>query len=335
MKKNLVLIASFMFLVLISSLTAFAQVPPVMTSPTLGANGFPSYIEDSVGLQLGLCDVDNGADALGNALGPCLLDVGLTNYWAADAIVESADLNERYLMAMSISAIVEPGIKQLANDVVIRLRNKNGLKVGNYTVVTPYKNYTLTATAGQKDIRVVDGLETIIEGVGAVPGPIFPPAIPIDGPIFGNLLTTRNDTVNPPPAGFVGTGKEAIFSTLDAPGPNGGVFRVTDPDGIVVAETDQFSVQGKLLATAPGGVTTDTVTIRSTTFNARRRILTIRVASSQTTRPRPTFTATANGVSLPVSRAGVVTAAGLPAGLTSITVISSAGGTATITVPIP
>jgi len=339
MNRKMLWVVSLVTLVLISSLTAFAQVAPVTTSSTLAANGFPDFIQDSTGLQLGLCNVDNGVDALGEALGPCLLEPGITNYWAADAMFESPDLSERYLVAMSISAIVEPGLKMLSNDIVVRLRNKNGLKVGTYTVETPYKNYTLTATAGQKDIRVVDGIENLIAGVGDVP-PIPGPPFTIDGPVNGNLLTTR---IGPPvpPAGFVGTGAEVIFSPLDAPGPNGGVFKVTDPDGIVVANVTEFSVQGKLFAGAPGvpgvpgAVVADTVTIRSTAFNARRRILTIRAASSLTARPRPTFTATANGVSLPVSRAGVITAAGLPAGLNSITVISSGGGTASFTVTIP
>lgn len=323
---------------MLTSLSAFAQAPaPITTSGTLLANGFPTFIQDSAvptPLQLGLCDVDNGVDAAGNALGPCLLDPGITNYWAADAMIESVDLNERYLVAMSISAIVEPGLRLLSNDIVVRLRNKNGLKPGNYTVVTPYKNYTLVAAAGDKDIRVVDGLETIISGVGAVAGPPFT----IEGPINGNLLTTLTA---PPPAGFVGVGAEIIpgvfdGNVLDAPGPNGGVFRVTDPDQIVVAETALFSVQGKLASAA---ATIDTVTVLSTAFNARRRILTVRVASSQTARPRPTFTARANGAAaVPGNRAGVIrltAATGLISGLNSITVNSSAGGTASIQVTLP
>jgi hypothetical protein len=350
MNKRVALIVSVVCLVLISSFTAIAQVPPVNTSATIAANGFPDFIVDSAGLQLGLCNVDNGVDAAGNALGPCLLAPGITNFWAADAFIESADLNERYLVAMSISAIVEPGLKILSNDIVVRLRNKNGLVPGNYTVETPYKNYTLPAGAGQKDIRVVDGVETIISctGAAACAGVVIPPGPPfaIAGPVFGNLLTAQ---VGPPaaPAGFVGVGAEIIpgvfdGAPLDAAGPIGGVFRVTDPNGKIVAETTLFSVQGKLFAGAPGvpgvpgAVVPDSVTIQSTAFNARRGILTIRVAS--TARPRPTFTATANGVGLPVTRAGVIratTATGLISGVNSITVISSAGGTATFTVTLP
>lgn len=310
---------------------AFAQ--EVTTSGVL-AKGFPTFVQDSNALQLGLCNVDNGADALGNALGPCLLDPGITNYWAADAIVESADLTKRSLVAMSISAIIEPGIKLIANEIVVRVRDKNGLKAGNYTVVTPYKTYTLPAVAGDTDIREVDGVETIISGVGAVPIPAL-----LAGPVTGNLLTTINDTVNPPPAGFVGNGKEldTFHSPLDLPGPNGGVFRVTDPDGIVIAETNKFSIQGKLFVAPPATGGPDTVTLRSVRFNARRGIVTVDVDSSQRI-PRPTFTVVANaGTVGPVNRAGIFRITGMPAGTgdVTVTVTSSAGGTAVFTIPVP
>jgi len=357
MNKRVLLIMSVVCMVLISSLTAFAQVAPISTSTTL-TGGFPDFIVDSAGLQLGLCNVDNGVDALGEALGPCLLEAGVTNYWAADAIVEDLNAGTRYLVGMSISAIVEPGLRMLSNEIVVRIRNSNGLPAGNYTVITPYKTYTLVSVPGQdgrlpRDIREVDGVENLIAGVGDVP-PIPGPPFAIDGPVKGNLLTTcftlplsaacTADPTKIPPAGFVGTGAEVISSPLDAPGPNGGVFKVIGPPneatGPVLAETNEFSVQGKLFAGAPGvpgvpgAVVADTVTIRATTFNARRGILTIRVASS-VPRPRPTFTATTNAGGVVTVRGGTVRVTGLPAGLNSVTVVSSGGGTASFSVTVP
>jgi hypothetical protein len=331
MNRKMLWVVSLVSLVLVSGLTAFAQVPPapIMTSDTVGANGFPTFIVDSAGLQLGLCDVDNGVDALGEALGPCVLEPGVTNYWAADTIVEDEAAGTRYLASMSIAAIVEPGIRQIGNEIVVRLRNKNGLAPGNYTVVTPYKTYTLTAVAGDRDIRVVDGVETIISGAEAVP---FPPAIAIDGPVRGNLLTTLNDPANPPPAGFVGTGAEVILSPIDVAGPNGGEFIVTGPGG-ELARTNLFSVQGRLAAGATGAITTDTVTIRSVRFNARRRTVTVAVASSVR---GSTFTATeSTGAGVVTVRRGNITVSGLTPGFHTINVSSSGGGTAAVSVTIP
>jgi len=356
MNKRVLLIMSVVCMVLISSLTAFAQVALISTSPTVGANRFPDYIVDSAGLQLGLCDVDNGVDANGDAIGPCLLAPGITNYWAADAMVADAVTGERYLLSMSISAIVEPGLVMLSNDLEIKLRQKQNLAAGTYTVETPYGPYLLTVPGDRKDHVEKFGIESIISCTGAacaegvlLPGPPF--AIP--GPIFGTLLTAKT---GPPaaPAGFVGAGLEigaetppgsGIFyqgSPLDVPGPE---FKVTAPNGTVLAQTNLFTVQGKLFTgvpgvpPAPGAVVTDTVTLQSTTFNARRGILTINVASSQAAL-RPTITALVNNSTIPITlnRAGVLRltrATGLAPGLNSIRITSSLGGTFTTTVTVP
>jgi len=317
MNKRVVLITSVVCLALVWSFTAFGQVPPApMVIGPIGPNGFPLWIQDSNNVQLGLCNVSNGVDAAGEALGPCVLDPGVTNYYAADAAFESADLTERYLVAMSIAAVAEGRLRLLANEIVVRVRNQNGLKPGTYTAVTPYKTYTLTAVAGDKDIRIVDG--------GEIDLALAPTTA--DGPIAGNFLST---TVVTP--GFIGTGEELVSYPLadpPGPGPNGGVFTVTDPDGIVVANVDQFSVQGRIFTPTPP----DAVTIRSTTFNARRGILTVRVGSS--VRPRPTFTATSTSGTVSV-RGGVIRITGLASGFNSITVASSGGGTATVQVTIP
>jgi hypothetical protein len=330
MNKKIFGVLSVVTLLVISSLSAFGQPVPVVTSDVAGPNGFPTFIQDSNALQLGLCTVDNGVDALGEALGPCVLEPGVTNYWAADTIVEDEVAGTRYLAGMSIAAIVEPGITQIANEIVVRLRNRNGLTPGTYTVVTPYKTYTLVAVAGDRDIRVVDGVETILSCTPAACEGEIPATLPLNipGPVQGNLLTTLNDPVNPPPAGFVGTGNEVILSPIDAPGPNGGEFIVTGPGGVELARTNLFSVQGMIFTPTPP----DTVTIRSTTFNARRRTLTIRVASSVR---GSTFTATANQGGTVTVRRGNITITGLPSGLNSITIASSGGGTASITVPVP
>jgi hypothetical protein len=205
---------------------------------------FPTWWQDSTGMQLQLCDegglVPEQPPCPGLTLavpgnGVVAGNISEAMYYSATGIIDVPVTGELFLNIAMVEAANPPD--EVFNTVLIRLRNLVQL-VGNYTVTTPWGNIVIPGDGVSTDIRV------FLPAAGAVAGPAYGP---LNGPI--TVFSAGGGAVA---GAFLGDG---VTPGLLNPVPAGGAdFTVQMPDGTTVT-TNQFAVEGKIFAQFPPSAT--------------------------------------------------------------------------------
>jgi hypothetical protein len=278
MKK--VLVFGFMFLFLFTGLAAQAQVPPGTFAPFVegpaivagdpeaaimpASVGFPRWLRDSRGIQLGLC-LEQVAPLLeappcpGLETDPVTGEVIAASYYLASVVMCDDPLEcdqspgavppngEIYIIEFAAGVEApDPAAPEAPEGpgLIVRLRPGNVPLTTPFNVQTPFGNFPgLDLAPGRDEVRSFpavppalmkfrgNGTAGLIDVFAPEPVPGQPPIPPIQAGPF---------------PGFIGNGLTA------APfrGPGGITFRVDGPRGSgITAQTNNVAVEGKVFTT--------------------------------------------------------------------------------------
>jgi hypothetical protein len=243
---------------LVSLLVPLMAAPATLTravGPVDANHGFPIWYEDDNGTRLELCLDANGLclDTPPDPTQPPRVAATGSNFpdeafwWAAEATIDRP-IQGRALLVLALEAAFlnetpAPGDQITFGRVRVRIDHLRPFAV--YTVTHPYGVDTLVADGV--------GVINVTEDIGCAASPCDFAAALQSRPIASFL---RWDPSVPPaaPAGFLGD--PAIEHTVVGSPNATNFFRIEGPDaggpGVNVAQSDLFSVQGKLLgAPAP------------------------------------------------------------------------------------
>ncbi|MHC1745503.1 MAG: hypothetical protein AB9873_21110 [Syntrophobacteraceae bacterium] len=257
---------TFVFMALAMALTAHAQV----VGPVDGVTGFPAWLRDTKGIQLQLCDQGGGV----NGLAPCPSLTPATATAGSEAMFYNASagmgdpvefpnapippngelfLGNFFLEAAGIDPTLP--LDPLENAPLVinggRIRLRNLVVPGTYTVQTPVGTFTFDAAPGVTEIDEL--LPTNVDALAPFNLAMTGPIQRFRGNGTGSIAVPPDFT--PPAAGlpgFIGNGVDT------APLIGGGTFAVVGPPGSGInVSTTSFAVEGKVYTTlqaAAGGL---------------------------------------------------------------------------------
>jgi hypothetical protein len=231
--------------------------------PTSAVNGFPTWYQDKTGITLEFCSPTNLLELEG---GWCLLlpadtvapEVFPTQFsdehffWAADAVIPgSATLPSGAILVLGLEAAFAVGPVIPGDQITFtRIRFRFDAPVtGTYTIRHPYGTDTVQGVAGERvfvteDIGITcqGNFECALRGrVGPFllasnsPGGAELPAV--IGPVPGKLYIADPAREGPVTGSPVGQN----------------FFSITGPNGQVIAQTNNFTLMGRLFNSAMGG----------------------------------------------------------------------------------
>jgi len=335
MKRNLILAA--MAGVVLSAVPASAQLERV--GPTVPANGFPAWYQDTTGLTLEFCQPLSQAELDG---GWCLLLAADTTfpevfptqfadehfYFAADSQLPIPGSTALLVIGLEAAFAVGPPIP---GDQIVFARVRirfDAPATGTYTIYHPYGSNTLEGVAGQRVFFTEDiGITCQGQFDCALNGRIGPFLLPsntpggaelpaVSGPVPGKLYIA-----DPARDGPV-TGSRV----LDAAGIPQNYFRIVGPGGLDVS-TSNFTLQGRIFTGSMAGkVTVDRASYAKSTAGNKLDVFASAFPATQTRVPGlPTPPAIAPVLAFyegacTVSPTGVL---GPPAGLAGVQMYSN------------
>ena len=227
-------------------------VPPVVgsTPPTLG-HGFPLWYRDINRVPLELCTNEAMCFfARPNPLAPVSFPVNMPDEVFFYAAAASADLlnpvggKALLFLAVEGNIIAETnGSTSLVSFARVRIRVDTPV-VGQYKVTTPYKQYIFNVTDIAAGINFTEDIGLGANGVftGALSGTVGPFLYCTDAP-FPAVDGTGGSYIGKNAVNCPVLGSTFIDPVTSQPA---NLFRVQGPVGFVAAETNQFSVQGKI-----------------------------------------------------------------------------------------
>ena len=280
--RGLAALSVLLVAVLLLPSTAFAALERV--GPNDPVNGFPQWYQDKTGVAFEFCapltqaELDGGHCLLLPADVPIVPEVFPTSFfdehffWAADALGDWS-LNgvpgSRAVLVLALeaafSADVAPGNQIMFGRLRIRI---DDLPLsGTYTVYTPYGVYTFPNQVAGERLFFTDDT-----GIACPPGqfdcalqsaigPFLLPSAtpggaeiaPVAGPVPGKLYIA--DPGRDAPV----TGSPIVGDYQTSSGPrNPNIFRVEGPGGVLLFETFNFTLMGRLYTDViPGRVAVD------------------------------------------------------------------------------
>jgi hypothetical protein len=250
---------------LLMAATASAQVQGLeRVGPTSTSNGFPTWYQDKSGITLEFCsplnvlELDGGWCLLlpGDTVAPEVFPTPFSDehfYWAADAIIPaSAGLpgGAKLVLALEGAFAVGPVIN---GDQITFTRIRfvfDAPQAGTYTIRHPFGTDTATAANAGDRIFVTEDIGITCQGnfecalhgrVGPfllasnTPGGQELPAVA--GPVAGKLYIADPARDGPVTGSPIGQN----------------FFSISGPNGQILAQTNNFTLMGRLQTTAMGG----------------------------------------------------------------------------------
>lgn len=250
--------------------------------PTMSDVGYPQWYQDHTGLTFEFCSITNVEELAG---GWCLLLPADTTfpesfpgafadehfYWAADAIGDwslgGASSNAALVLGLEAAFAVTPTPGGQLVFGRLRIRVDDLPLNGTYTVYTPFGKYEFPGqVAGQRLFFTEDigincapgNFECALQSsVGPflvasnTPGGAELP--PVTGPAPGKLYVADPGRIGPVTGSIL---PDYVLANGQALNPN--VFRIEGPGGVLMLETHDFALMGRLFAgEMPGKVTID------------------------------------------------------------------------------
>ncbi len=263
-----------------------AQVPAKfgVAGPVTGPHGFPAWYQDQGGLKLELC-VDQ-ADPKCAAFPPDPLNFPESGFgdegfwWSADAIATGPAGDALLVLGME-AAYGGVGVAQNGKQIVFgRIRIRVDVpSAGTYTVQHPYGEKTFVVTefdfadkGGKRAINYTEDIGALDPLLGRAVDPTLPESPTnledtgliqrnfegaLASPLMEKLLVwstfNADPALNDPllqdaltGAQYVGDGATPHAVTGSPLGQDRNYFRVTGPGGVIVYETNLFTVIGKV-----------------------------------------------------------------------------------------
>jgi hypothetical protein len=260
------------------ALAAFDRV-----GPTMSGVGYPQWYQDATGITLEFCSITNAEELNG---GHCLLLPGDTTfpesfpdafadehfYWAADAVgtwtFGGQSSGARLILGLEAAFAIGPPIP--GDQVVfgrLRIRVDDLPLSGTYTIYTPYGKYVFpNQVAGERlfyteDIGLQCARGDFTCALQSSLGPFLLPSStpggaelpPVTGPAPGKLYIA-----DPGRSGPVTGSPLPEYEVAGGETRNPNMFRVEGPGGVLLFETTNFTLQGRLFSgTMPGRVEVD------------------------------------------------------------------------------
>jgi Bacterial Ig domain len=241
--------------------TASAQTQGLeRVGPTSPSNGYPTWYQDKSGVALEFCSPINQAELDG---GWCLLLTGDTVapetfptaffgehfYWAGDASITNGAFTAKLVLALE-GAFANGAVINGDQITFVRIRVVfDAPTTGQYRVIHPFGVELLDGVAGQRvffteDVGILCGQNFDCALRGRV-GPFLLPSLTpggselpaITGPVPGKLYIADPARLGPV------TGSPFNTNT----------FRIEGPGGIVLGQTNDFTLQGRLFQGTMGG----------------------------------------------------------------------------------
>lgn len=229
-----------------------ARVGPIDT-----ANGFPQWYQDHNGLALDLCLPDNVDLQAGNCLtlptdvpNPTLPEsfpsnFAVEHFWFnAGASAAIAGQAKPAILVLAVEASFAGGVPKAGDQIAFgRIRVRFDVPVdGDYTVIHPYGELNFPNQRANDRVFYTDDVGIACTGD-------FSCAMKTG---IGPFLRAVDQ--NGAPAQFVTINGKTMIANPAIPtrvtgGPNGNVFRIIGPGGAVVAQTEEFTVMGRVHTT--------------------------------------------------------------------------------------
>lgn len=246
---------------LLIAATASAQVQGLeRVGPTSPSNGYPTWYQDKSGVALEFCSPINQAELAG---GWCLLLAGDTVapetfptpffdehfYWAGDASITNGAFTAKLVLALE-GAFANGAVINGDQITFVRIRVVfDAPTTGQYRVIHPFGVELLDGVAGQRvffteDVGILCGQNFDCALRGRVGPFLLPSTTPggaelpaIVGPVPGKLYIADPARLGPVTGSPFGTN----------------TFRIEGPGGIVLGQTNDFTLMGRLFQGTMGG----------------------------------------------------------------------------------
>lgn len=251
-------------LLMVATVSAQSTQGLERVGPTSPTNGYPTWYQDKTGVTLEFCQPQSAAELEG---GWCLLLPGDTTapetfpapfadehfYWAADASI--ANLGATLVLGMEGAFAVGPVVN---GDQIVFARVRfrfDAPQTGTYRIYHPYGTDVVEGVAGERvfvteDIGILCAqgqFDCALHGrIGpfllASNSPGGPELPPVAGPVPGKMYIADPARLGPVTGSPLGQN----------------FFRIEGPGGVILGETSDFSLMGRLYQNAMGGrVTVD------------------------------------------------------------------------------